>query len=175
MNRFAIAAAVVGIVGCGGGSGSGSFTIRGQSFSPAETISTVQTNSSTSVGVVIFSGRSGICALAASNTNPKNTKGLIIVLSNNGAAPIAGAYTVTTTFSAGKIAIAQFVSYDNTCNDITAQEANGASGTVTLTSVSGNALAGTFDITLDSCDHITGGFTGTGCVIPSSTGTATCG
>jgi hypothetical protein len=175
MNRFAIAAAVLCIVGCGGGGGSSSFTIRGQSFSAVETISAVQTTSSSSVGVVIFSGRSGICALAASNTNPKNTKGLLIVVSNNGTALVAGAYTVTASFSAGKIALVQFVSYDNTCGDITAQEANGVSGTVTLTSVSGNALAGSYDITFDSTDHITGSFTGTGCVIPSSTGTASCG
>jgi len=172
MNRFAIAVAVVGIVGCGGSSSGGvSFTIRGQSFTAVETISAVQTTSGTTFGVVALSGRSGSCALAASNTNPKNTKILVIAVTDNFAAATTGAFTVAAT--SGKLASVKFISYDATCGDISAQEAMGVSGTITLTSVSGNALAGTYDITFDSTDHITGSFTGTACAGVNLTGTST--
>lgn len=36
--------------------------------------------------------------------------------------------------------------------------AAGTSGTVTLTSVSGNRFSGNFDLVLDSGDHVTGSF-----------------
>lgn len=47
---------------------------------------------------------------------------------------------------------------DATCQDITAQGASGTSGTVTLSSVSGNRFSGSFDLVLDSGDHVTGSF-----------------
>src|SRR5262249_25585325 len=47
---------------------------------------------------------------------------------------------------------------DATCHDTNADDALGTSGTVTLSSVSGNRFSGSFDLMLDSGDHLTGSF-----------------
>jgi hypothetical protein len=47
---------------------------------------------------------------------------------------------------------------DLNCAAISNNGAKATSGTVTLTKVSGNTFAGSFDALLDSEDHITGSF-----------------
>ncbi|MBL0220091.1 MAG: hypothetical protein IPQ07_40265 [Myxococcales bacterium] len=45
-----------------------------------------------------------------------------------------------------------------TCQPINATKAGATSGTVTLTTVKGNVFAGTYDVLLNSGDHVTGVF-----------------
>jgi hypothetical protein len=174
MHRIGIGTLLFALAACGGSS-SGGFTIRGQSFSAVETISAAQVVSGSGSGVIVLSSRTGSCALAASNTKAKSAKGLVITVSDS-AAIAAGSFPVTTTVGSGKSANVEFVSLDATCTDVAGQEATATSGSVTLTKVSGNALGGTFDLTFDSGDHVTGSFDGTACAgLVSSSGAATCG
>jgi len=76
------------------------------------------------------------------------------------------------------MAFVAFVTQDATCQEVSAQSATGATGTVTLTSVNNGAYAGSFDVVMDSGDHVTGSFNAANCaginaVFGSST--ATCG
>lgn len=68
--------------------------------------------------------------------------------------------------------------YDTTCHDIAASNANATTGTVTLSSVSGNVFSGSYDVGLDSGDHITGDFDPEDCpglqTALTSTATPTC-
>jgi hypothetical protein len=47
---------------------------------------------------------------------------------------------------------------DSNCADVPAAEAKATTGTVTLSSISGDTFAGSFDVVLDSGDHLTGSF-----------------
>ena len=62
-----------------------------------------------------------------------------------------------------KAATLQVVMDDLNCQTISNMGAKATSGTVTLTKVSGNTFAGSFDALLDSQDHITGSFSPTEC------------
>ncbi len=167
--------ALAALAACGGSS-SGGMTIRGVSFSAAETISGAATQAGTGAAQIILSDRTGSCALATSNTRPKSSHGMVIILSDT-AAIAAGTFTVSTSGGASKAATVDFVSLDATRTDVSAQEASGKSGTVTVTSVSGNALSGSFDVTFDSGDHVTGSFTGAGCaaLVTPPSGSPSCG
>jgi hypothetical protein len=76
-----------------------------------------------------------------------------------------GNFIVTQTAgSATKAATAVFQTTDAQCVKINAQSAQAASGSVNLTSIGpNNAYAGTFDLVMDSGDHVTGSFGASGC------------
>ena len=133
-------------------SANGSFT---QSFPP----------STVNAGIIGISSVGGICAKASASQAPKNSQFLLLVVVDyNGAltsAPTApGTYTVSTT--ASKRAGAQYIQLDANCQN-TVGSVFSVSGTVTLTSVNNGSYAGTFDLTLNSGDHITGSFSASNC------------
>jgi hypothetical protein len=162
---------------CGGGSSSSGIntfngTIHGQSFSPTESISNtvlVAAGTGNTAGVVVMSNATGTCADVTANKQPKNITVMIIALEDvnitTGAftAPTApGTYTVSVSPQA-KLALVNFVVTDANCKAISSQSATSASGTVTITSVSNGTYEGTYDITMNSNDHVTGSFSASAC------------
>lgn len=157
----------------GGGSSSGggalSGTVHGQSIGIEDAISAAVT---TSVGgltihaaAIAMGTTKDLCSDAMSNTLHPNEKLVLVLLADvNGTtfnAPTAsGMYSVYQGSGAfpAKSAFFQVEVTDATCKDVTAQSAGGTSGTVTLSSVSGNQFSGNFDLVLDSGDHVTGSF-----------------
>ena len=172
MRRLILSLAAALLAGCGsdsGGSpiGTASFsgTVHGQPFSPKDALSgSTSTGGGHSASVLVITDRAGLCSLPGAT--PKNGRAMVVLLSDNNATPTAaGTFQVTGILSSNpppKVAYVLFFVYDNTCNDVSAQEASGASGTVTLTQP-GNALAGSFDFTFDSGDHVTGTFAAGAC------------
>lgn len=164
MKQFLLLGSVVLAVACGSSSsspGSISGTIHGAKFPIVDAISSTVTINGSSQGAVILSNTSGLCADLGMNGLPKNLAGAIIVVGNvsgtSATAPTApGTFTVQA--QTGASAVWNAIVTDSTCNDVTASEAKGTSGTVTLTSVGTNDYAGKFDVTLDSGDHVTGSF-----------------
>jgi hypothetical protein len=106
-----------------------------------------------------------LCADVMSYTLHPNEEGVTILLTDfNGSTSnpptAAGTYSVYpgTGTPPAKAAIVGVDVIDATCNHVRAQEAIGATGTVTLTSVTDNRFSGSFDLVLDSGDHVTGSF-----------------
>ena len=192
MGLLALSAMAVGAAACGGGSSaSATFTgtIHGQNFAPKEAISAttaISSGSTSTIGVIVVANNTGLCHDVAANQTPKNLAGLLLTVgdvnTSTGAstAPTApGVFTISSSSAQPKSAFVAFEVTDASCKDISAQDAVGASGTVTLTSVSGGAYAGSFDVVMDSGDHVTGSFSATNCasigaLFGSSTSTATC-
>ena len=156
---------------CGGGSpGSVTGVIHGTSFSISDAISATITNPGQTgpeqSAVILMSTTSNLCAdLQATPVSHPNEKLIgIILIDVNGTTfntPTApGTYTI---FQGSGTPPAKAASFgasvlDATCKDVPTSDATATTGTVTLSAVSGNVFSGSFDVTLDSGDHVTGSF-----------------
>jgi len=168
-----LGAACLALVACGGSGssngGSVSGTVHGSSISIADSVSAAVTATISGTVVhgayILLASTANTCADVGSDQAHPNEKGLGIILFDvNGTtytAPTApGTYSVYqgTGTPPPKVATLNVYVLDATCKDITASEAKGMTGTVTLTTVSGNLYSGNYDVALDSGDHITGSF-----------------
>lgn len=162
---------LAGACGGGGGGGTLSGTVHGQSFMIEDATSAVVTiavggiNTDIHAAQIVMANAKNLCADAMSNASHHNEKGVSILLTDfNGSTsnpPTAsGTYSVYqgSGTPAAKAAFVEVDVIDAMCKPVTAQDAFGASGTVTLTSVSGNRFSGNFDLVLDSGDHVIGSF-----------------
>ncbi len=84
--------------------------------------------------------------------NPPGATSLVVAVSAMGGSVATGTYGVV---SQGFGATASYATQDATCNTSFSETASG--GSVTLTTVSGSSVAGTFDLTFGT-DHVTGSF-----------------
>jgi hypothetical protein len=104
--------------------------------------------------------QAGVCDRIKANTFKQNTTelGFTIAIENaSGAVPV-GTYSNGTT---GKTHLNGGVQEpDPTCMG---KHLGTKSGTVTITSISPDIVSGTFDLTLDGGDHVTGSFGATRC------------
>jgi len=127
-----------------------------------------------SAGVVAITNNAGLCGLANSNKEPKNSQYLILVLGDINlatgqiTAPTApGTYSVFTTGTPPpKAAGVTYSLTDATCQPIASAAENAISGTVTLTTANNGTYAGTFDVNMQGAaqvDHVTGGFNAANC------------
>jgi hypothetical protein len=165
------------LAGCGGASHSSKVngTIRGRTFQPADAISAAgsiaQRDRSAEVGIIALSSSGGLCGKVSAGSQPKNTQYLLLFVYDQDTATgqtsapgAAGTYRVSGTGQPlAKQAIAVYLQTDASCNEVADAGASSAAGTVTLSSVSNGNYEGTFDLTLDSGDHITGSFSASNC------------
>jgi hypothetical protein len=174
MTKTLCGLAVLAAVGCGGSSG-GDFgsvagTVHGSAVEITDAISaSVTTTSSQGVTVhsafIVMANAADLCADATANTAHPNEKGVIMSLFDvNGltfTTPTGpGMYSIYQSGSPpAKSAVFSVSASDATCKTIATSSAKASTGSVTLTSVSGNDFTGSFDVALDSGDHITGQFT----------------
>lgn len=164
--------AIAAAAGCGNGGTHVDGTIKGGTFAASDAISAVFTQSAQGVSstsaTILVSTTGGVCDVISGGHAPAGSQSLVINLfdvdAKSGAvtAPsAAGTYTVATQSSiAPHSAGVAWISLDKTCAKT---QALGVSGTVTLSSASSNGYAGSFDLTLDSGDHVTGHFDSTSC------------
>ena len=152
-------------VACGGsGSSEVAGTVRGQAFTPTETIS----GASSTTAYILLANAASLCADATANKEPKNTESVLITLqdvnlANNATTAPSATGTYTLSGSAPHFAAVQFTTTDASCAGIAAKSAAGATGTVTLTTASAGQYAGSIDVVFDSTDHLTGNFSATAC------------
>lgn len=160
--------------GCGGSGGSASGggdltgSVHGSTIGIQDAISaavTITQGTTTAHGaVILLSTSKTLCADAMTTATHPNEKAVIITLFdvngmtlNTPTAP--GTYTIAQSGTPpAKAAVLDVSAVDATCNDDQANDASATSGSVVLTSASGNAFHGTFDVVLDSGDHVTGDF-----------------
>jgi hypothetical protein len=176
--------ALAAIVGCSSSSASSSpgdvnGTIRGNAYLVAGAFSaTVTRGLFGDEGVIVMSNSTDLCMPPDVRSLHPGEQFLQIELedakSPTGTAPAApGTYTAfkpggqapppTGQPPVAKEALLFTSSLDAQCAENANAQATAVSGSVTLTAVVGGVYAGTFDVTLDSGDHITGSFNPTMC------------
>ena len=169
-SRFSVLAgfalAACGGSGSSGGSGSVDGTVRGQPVAIVEAASAAvsSTTGSASEAMILMSSTTGLCVAPSAVVNHPGEKVVMIILSDsNGTmtnAPTApGTYTVgTASLTPAKAAVFEVNVLNATCGNDSSLGSVATAGTVTLTSVDGGAFAGTYDVTLDTGEHVTGSF-----------------
>jgi len=150
-------------------------TIHGMTFAmhdsaSAEVVVTTAGGAQLHAAGILLTSTTGTCADIMAKQSHQNEKAVFIVLwdvvgTTTNAPTVPGTYTIyqgsgTSPAKAGSF---DAQANDATCHEIAADTAKAATGTVTLTAVSGMKYAGNFDVSLDSGDHVTGSFDPTEC------------
>jgi len=159
------------LVACGGGGGGGSGgsvegNIHGSAFSIQDAVSaSVAIDTTLHGALIVMSSTSGLCKDAATNAVHPNQKAVLITLFDvNGTTlntpTVPGTYAIYQGSGTppSKTASWDASVTDATCNEIDASGATATTGTVTLSGISGNTFSGSYDVVLDSGDHVTGSF-----------------
>jgi len=129
---------------------------------------------SVNTGAVVITNNAGLCGLANSNKEPKNSQYLLLLLGDINlatgqvTAPTApGTYSVFTSGTPPpKVALVSYSLTDATCQPIASAAEESISGTVTLTTANNGTYAGTFDVNMQGAaqvDHVAGGFNAVNC------------
>ena len=176
MTKTRLTAALIAITtaaACGGGTHVDG-SLGGHSFVAAEAVSTVWTQKAngiqTNSAAILISTQARVCDVISGGHSPRGSQSLLFSLTDvdgkTGAATApsgSGVYTVV-----GKSGQPQahtagvaWVSLDQMCGK--AAQADGVGGTVTLSTASPSGYTGSFDLTLDSGDHVSGHFDSTSC------------
>jgi hypothetical protein len=194
MGKHISTALVLALCACGGGGGSNgggsvSGTVGGISFPVASAISAIGSNSQGTAAVVAMTSGDDACTqVETNNTHPNETIVELELLDLNETAQTTSAPTAPGTYAvydtngsaaptSTSVAIVFAESAGSDCNGGTGG-GNGVSGTVTLTAANATTgvYSGTFDVTFDTGDHVTGSFNPEACTAlgESTSGSATC-
>lgn len=164
MSRMALALGV--LAACGGNdAGSVSGTVHGAAISIGDSISAaVMIGTNQHAAAIAMTSTADACAEVTNRVTHPSEKVVIITVADYAnltlTTPTApGTYSIYQGGSAPpKAATLQVKVSDLNCADVPGMDAKATSGTVTLSTVSGNEFAGSFDVVLDSTDHIKGSF-----------------
>jgi hypothetical protein len=189
MSSFIRFLPMVSLVACGGsGGGSGGSVvgnIHGSAFPIQDAISASVAINTAHGAVILLSSTSGLCKDAAADVVHPNQKAVLITLFDvNGTTlntpTAAGSYIIFQGSGTPPSKTATWVAEvnDATCKTIDASGGKATTGTVKLDGISGNAFSGSYDVVLDSGDHVTGSFDPEACPdiqkALDSSGTSTC-
>ena len=176
----AVTAATPGCGSSGGGGGDASAsltgTIGGKSVPSSDGVGirSVVSHGSTSEAAagVILTNVANACGVLQAHGNPPGATTLTIVVTASGNAVPAGTYAVSG--SGGFGASASFTAEDANCNIDSIAQAY--TGSVTLTTSTASEVAGSFDLTFEGQDHVTGVFSAPVCAYgaPGDAGPAAC-
>lgn len=163
---------------CGGGAGSSGGAINGTVYghalatvdvvSAAVMVTDAGTGNVDHVATIIMGNAAGLCDKLTRNARPASFDGIAIELAVISGPPVsattpttAGTFTIA---SAPANASVNTLATDATCQPVASEPSeNATSGTVTLTSVSGDVFTGDFSIAFANGDEITGSFDPAGC------------
>jgi hypothetical protein len=160
------AAALAALVGCGGATASPgeptsiTGTLGGQPFVPADSIgqtyvtTTMSGQSIASAGVVLGT-IPGLCAVAERHGSPPSVRTLAFQVTQDATTIAPG------TYGTGQGLSASYEANDATCAVVGLEQATG--GTVTFTTSTATVLEGTFDLTFEGGDHLSGPFSAPVC------------
>jgi hypothetical protein len=122
---------------------------------------------------VFITNVAGTCGILQRGANPPSLQMLQIAVGAPGSTVTAGSYALGS--STTSTASALFQAEDATCTPTTNEQAS--SGTITLSSVDGSTVKGSFDLTFANGDHLTGSFSAPVCdaSLAGSSDNPTCG
>ncbi|HEY2514297.1 MAG TPA: hypothetical protein VGI39_25695 [Polyangiaceae bacterium] len=187
---FLSAVCALGIVACGGATtsaGGGSSTVSGtvaggQNVATTDAIGVVttqtQTVGSTTITIagagVAITNKANVCQIVQSQKTPNSTAVLSLSVSKPGNSVPLGTYAIGTDAQSNTYVGAEYGVSDASCKTVTDESAT--EGTITFTTITSTTVQGTFDVTMDNGDHLTGSFDAPVCAIPfaSKTGNPPC-
>ena len=191
--RSVLWASVIAVTACGGGDSPGSVSgsVHGSGIAIGDVVSASVAGKGTTLGqhfaFIEMSTTGNLCADATDpvTEHPDQEAVLIEMFDVNGTTfntpTVPGTYAIYQGTGAAppKSALLSVKEVDVNCKDIATSAAKATTGTITLTGVSGNVFSGTFDVALDSGDHLTGSFSPEECpalqtIIDSTAATPTC-
>jgi hypothetical protein len=172
--RFVRLAVFSTALACGSGSGN-SFNglVRGQPMKPVDAVSSPARVSlgsiAADVAAVVVTDAGGLCGRVTANTEPKNGKQLILFVADldrltlTATAPAGpGTFDVVNPNAPGILpvhaAVVMFGVNDASCTQVLSQSAVATSGTVKLTSVSAGSYGGTYSVTFETGETVSGEF-----------------
>jgi hypothetical protein len=167
---FVVLFGVAACAGTGSGTsssyGSVSGSVGSYTFTIADAISasvTLPESGGQHGAVIVMSTASNLCTDATNHVEHPNEKTILLTLTDNSgsalAAPTApGSYAITTDAMATQVGVLETEVFDATCNGAPDGHKHATSGTVTLSEITGGAFSGSFDVVMNSGDHITGTF-----------------
>ena len=167
----ASACLLVLLLGCAGDDGT-TGPLPGGGFTAADSISAVVTTDEDSVARIVIANTSNLCtdARATPPVDRQGQKFIVIDLvdvngANTTAPTAAGTYTIYPNTGSRPAKSASFISgaFDAECMLDDVADASGQSGSVVLTSAAAGKFAGTYDVVLNTGDHVTGSFDPTAC------------
>jgi hypothetical protein len=175
---FFLGIVALALSACGGAtSGGASSTVTGQAggqpVPTTDTVGIIQTVTvptpsgtvtENSVEVAILN-IPNTCAILQRHGEPANIRALALGVAAQGGSVQTGTYTIGTTSTVH--VNASFVTTDAACTNQISE--NGTSGTVTFTSISASAIQGSFDVRMNTGDHLTGTFDAPVCNYTAST------
>ena len=182
VNSLRLVALALLALSCGGGKaspGSLNGTIRGESVRVADVISGDVSSQGQSFGVVMLTDHGSLCDLATRRIVGRSSHYISFSMSDvsgsSSSSPPAGpgSYTVDNPLQSTRSARSAYLIAEVTdaqCTFVREQMAWGISGTVTLTKVAAGVYAATFDVTLNTGEHITGNFEAAACAAIGSFG-----
>jgi hypothetical protein len=182
MKATAIGIAALALAACGGGP-TNNGTIHGRTFVATESIATVVPGQDVgdSLIQILVGDTAGLCADLQQTELPKNAAYLVFKAgdydSGSGlfSAPTApGTHAITPHVNpsvSARVAVGNYIHDDASCQPIGAEAAVMVSGNIVFTSVANGTYQGTYDVTLNSNDRVTGAFTASSCDTSSATGT----
>lgn len=172
------------LAGCSSGTPSAVHgTINGSPYPIADAISATVSSAGKSIAFIVLSSSTDLCLPPDAQIQHPQEKTVVIALRDGDQAPTGpGTYTVTDASGPDpqptRAALLYTTVLDAMCENNADDGTVARSGTVTLSSASGEVYAGAFDVVLDSADHITGSFQPTACdLLPAelqSTSTPAC-
>lgn len=172
--RFVLLACVAACTSSSGGHVSGD--TPGGSVDVQATVSAVVTmddgGDASSEARIVLASTDSVCSDAAAMPviDRKGARFISIELrdvsgSTSTAPAAAGTYTIypNTGSQPPKEALLEVGALDDTCQPVDAEEASGQSGSVVLESAAGGVFSGTFDVVLNTGEHISGRFDPVAC------------
>jgi len=170
MMSAAYTALLVCLVACSSSGSSASIdgTVRGSPIVTSTIASTIVTSTSSSEAFIVMSSATSCADPSAIVQHPGEQTVLFILTDNTAStsqAPTSpGVYTVSASDTPpAKAAQVEVNVLDATCVNDADLGAVATGGAVTLTSVNGGAFAGTFDVTLETGEHVSGSFDSDAC------------
>jgi len=161
---------LVAVVGCGGDDGTG--PLPGGGFDTKDTVSGVVTIEDDAMARIVIASTANLCSDARA-TPPIDRQGqmfIVIDLADTGGANTTapttpGTYTIYPNTGSRPAKSASFVTggFDATCGPNDDAAASGQSGSVVLATVAAGKFTGTYDVVLNTGDHVTGSFDPTAC------------
>ena len=170
LRRLALLGALLGCSGNSSGSATVLGSVGGQVFSEVDAMAGTRTSGTDTFADIVLADRAGLCEAASRYWLRKSLHAVRIDLYQSTAegdrAPSApGTYNVVTIGGPvyARRAYVEARTTDENCAAVASQSAKATSGTVTLTKASNGSYAGTFDVTLESGDRLTGSFEAPDC------------
>jgi hypothetical protein len=152
----------------GSGSATVDGTIRGKTFTLLDAISaSYTTTASSTAGRIVLTSTANACDDTTKNIDHPNEYVINLIVSDMAtgetrtAPTTPGTYTITSLLSTtppAKAAVLYTNVGDATCGYDASLSSTANTGTVVLSAVDGDQFSGTFDVMLDSGDHVLGSF-----------------